>query len=169
MSKKRTSKRSQKFLVILARTLATIVIIGVMLVLIPLSLPRFFGYQTFDIISESMEPELPIGSLIFVKPMDPHEVKTGDIIAFYSNAKVVSHRVVENNTFESKFITKGDANETIDVTATEYIDFIGLVVKHVPVLGTLGSYFSTSSGKLLMCELIVCAMLLFSVSSKIKI
>lgn len=169
MNKKRKGKRFQRNLVILARILAVIVLIGVMLVLIPLSLPRFFGYQTFDVVSESMEPELPVGSLIIVKPLDPHDVKEGDVIAFYSNAEVVSHRVLENNTFENKFVTKGDANEQEDLVDPLYSELIGKVEYHIPIMGTLGSYFSTASGKLLLVELVVCSFLLFGVAANIKI
>ena len=169
MAKRSTRRRLQKSLVVFARITATITLIGVLLVLIPLSVPRFLGYQTFQVISPSMEPELPVGSLILVKPVDPHDVEEGEIIAFYSNGNVVSHRVVKNNSFENKFVTKGDANETEDLVDPLYTELIGVVTHHYPVFGSLGAYFSTGSGKLLLAELVICAALLYLVASKIKI
>ena len=162
-------KKLQKSLVITARVMAIIVICGVILVLIPLNLPRLLGYETYDVVSESMEPELPVGSLILVRSVDPLEVKEGDIIAFHSNDAVVSHRVVKNNTMEGKFKTKGDANEDVDLTDPLYTQLIGRVEHHYPYFGALGSYFSTVSGKLLLVELIVCAVMLLIVSDHIKV
>ena len=159
----------QKVLVIISKTLGSLVILGVILVLIPLSLPRLLGYETFDIISESMEPEIPVGSLVLVKRTDCDSLKKGEIIAFYHNGTVVCHRIVLNNYFEEKITTKGDANQNVDIEDVEYNEVIGVIKYHYPLLGTLGSYFSTASGKLLLAELIVCATLLFVVSDKVKL
>ena len=128
MAKKSTRRRLQKSLVVFARITATITMIGVLLVLIPLSVPRFLGYQTFEVISPSMEPS-----------------------------------------FENKFVTKGDANETEDLVDPLYTELIGVVTHHYPVVGSIGAYFSTGSGKLLLAELVICAALLYLVASKIKI
>ena len=166
---KSTKKKLQRFLVVVSRFLGTAVIIGVILVLIPLVLPRLQGYQTYDVVSGSMEPEIPIGSLILVKPIDPLEVKENDIIAFYSEATVVCHRVVYNNTFEGKYTTKGDANADVDLTETKYDQLIGIVEHHYPFLGMVGSYIDSASGKLLIGELIVIGLLLHIVSSRIRI
>ncbi len=167
--RKKRNKKLQRGLVVTARLLGSFVIIGVLLVLIPLSVPRLMGYQTYNVVSGSMEPEIPIGSLLLVKSIDPYEVKEDDVIAFYSNATVVSHRVVKNNTFDGKFITKGDANENEDLKDVDYTELIGIVEHHFPLLGAAGAYISTSSGKLLIVELIVCSILLFAVSDRINI
>ena len=169
MSKKNAKRKFEKFLVTFSRILASMTIIGVILVLIPLSIPRFLGYETYNVISGSMEPEIPVGSLILVKRTDPHDVQEGEIIAFYSNAVVVSHRVVKNNTFSNKFVTKGDANDDVDLTDPEYKDFIGTVVYHIPMFGAFGEYLSTPSGKLFLGELILVAGLMFVISDKIKV
>ena len=169
MNKKNMGKKQQKALVVFARILATISIIGVILALIPLSLPRFLGYETYNIVSGSMEPELPVGSMVLVKEADPYSIEEGDIIAFNSNATVVTHRVVYNNQFEKKFITKGDANADEDINPVQYNELIGIVDRHYPVMGAVGNYLTTGSGKLLILEILVCSMLLFVVSSQIKI
>jgi len=167
--RKQNKKKLQKFLVTFSRILASIVIITVVLVLIPLTFPRLLGYQTYNVVSGSMEPEIPVGSLLFVESIDPYDVKEDDIITFYSNATVVSHRVVRNNTFESKFTTKGDANEGVDINDVKYNELIGIVRYHLPLMGAVGAYISTWSGKLLIGEMIICAILLYAVSAKIKI
>lgn len=166
---KSTKKKLQRFLVGYSRFLGTAAIIGVILLLIPLSVPRLFGYQTYDVVSGSMEPEIPVGSMIFVKEIVPEDVVEGDIIAFYSNSNVVCHRVTYNNIYERKFNTKGDANPDEDLNDTTYDQLIGKVEHHVPTLGIIGSYIDSSSGKLLIGEVIVIAAMLHIVSSKIKL
>lgn len=169
MNKKKLNKKLQKLLVKISRILGSIVICIVVLLLIPLTFPRILKYETFNVVSGSMEPEISVGSLLMVKRVDPFEIKEGDIITFYSNAVVVSHRVIRNNTFERSFTTKGDANENEDLNDTSYNDYIGKVEAHIPLIGLIGSYISTASGKLLIVELLVCALLLFAVSDKVKI
>ena len=162
-------KKAQKILVIISRILGSLVIIGVIACLLPLSLPRLLGYETFNVVSASMEPELPVGSLIFVKQVDPFSLNEGDIITFYSNATVVSHRVTVNKQFERKLTTKGDANEGVDLNDVEYSQVIGIVKYHLPLWGSFGTYISSFSGKLFISELLICAMLLFVISGKIKL
>ena len=117
---KSTKQKLQRFLVGYSRFLGTAAIIGVILLLIPLSVPCLFGYQTYDVVSGSMEPEIPVGSMIFVKEIVPEDVVEGDIIAFYSNSNVVCHRVTYNNIYERKLNTKGDANPDEDLNDTTY-------------------------------------------------
>lgn len=162
-------KKLQKLLIYISRILGSLVIIGVIAVLLPLSLPRLLGYETYNIVSASMEPELPVGSLILVKPINPSDLEENDIIAFYSNATVVSHRVVANKKLEGKLVTKGDANADVDLNDVEYNEVIGLVSYHFPLIGLFGSYISSPSGKLFLMELVICAGLLFIVAGKIKV
>lgn len=169
MPNKSKGINKQKLLVQLSKTLGSLVIIGVVLVLIPLSLPRLFGFQIYNVISGSMEPEIPVGSLILVEYKDPKEIEPDEIITFYSNGTVVTHRVTENNHFAGLLKTKGDANEGNDLYDTPYKDVVGIVKYHFPLLGMLGEYFSTSSGKLLIVELIICSFLLHIVANKVKV
>ncbi|MBR4462019.1 MAG: signal peptidase I [Erysipelotrichaceae bacterium] len=164
-----TKKSSlQKSLIIFAKTIASLVIIGVILVLIPLSVPRLLGYETFNVISGSMEPELPVGSLLLVKKTSEAELSQGDIIAFYSNGTIVTHRVVSNNVYEQKLKTKGDANADEDIGDVAYSEVIGKVMHHYPYLGSLGEYFSSVSGKLSLAELLICAVLVYVVAGRIR-
>ena len=100
MNKKGNQK--QRFLVSLARILGTGALICTILLLIPLAVPQILGYETYNVVSGSMEPEIPVDSLILVKPVDPSTLEEGDIIAFYDENSIVCHRVVANNNFEQK-------------------------------------------------------------------
>lgn len=57
-------------------------IIAVLIVGLVSAVPKIMGYQTYDVLTGSMEPELPVGSLILVETVDPALLVEGDIITF---------------------------------------------------------------------------------------
>ena len=64
---------------------------------IPLTLPKAFGFQMYTVISGSMEPAIPTGSLVYVRYEEPDTIVKDDVIAFYSNnadGSIITHRVV---------------------------------------------------------------------------
>jgi len=70
------------------------------------------------VMSASMEPALPVHSMILVKEVDPEDVRVGDIITFDPPGPTprVTHRVVARERRDSRwyFRTKGDANPAPD-------------------------------------------------------
>jgi len=48
-------------------------------------IPSIFGIKAYIVTSGSMEPELPVGSLIYVKSTDKEILEIGDSITFYIN------------------------------------------------------------------------------------
>ena len=111
--------------------------------------PRLFGYKTFCVVSASMAPELPVGSLVYVASEDPFELKEGDIIAYDSNGVTVTHRVVSNDALNKELHTKGDANQIEDMRPVAYDSVTGRVVYHLPYLGYLGLYLDSLIGRIL--------------------
>ena len=51
-----------------------------------------------EVSGRSMEPTLPVDSLVYVEPADPAEIQPREIVAFWRDGTVVTHRVVENQT-----------------------------------------------------------------------
>ena len=165
---KGSQRQLNNIIAVLCRITGTGVIICTVLLLGILTIPRLFGYQMFNVVSGSMEPEISKGSLIFVENTDPLMLKEGDIIAFNRSENVVCHRVVDNNTFSAILTTKGDANEIEDPDTVNYADLIGIVKSHVPSLGGVGAYISTFSGKLLCVELLVVGIIFHLIAERIK-
>ena len=58
---------------------------------------RALGLTPYAVLSGSMEPTYHVGSLIYVKKVDPREVQVGDPITFVVNDDllVATHRVVD--------------------------------------------------------------------------
>ena len=55
------------------RTLGTLLLLLLVAACLPLTVPRLFGYQIYAVISGSMEPALPIGSLVYIQGVEPAE------------------------------------------------------------------------------------------------
>ncbi len=102
--------------------------------------------------SESMEPNLSAGDLVFWRPTTIDDVEEGDIIVFSSGTRegeLIIHRVVEvRETPEGReLITKGDANDETDQDRGEppvrEEDLLGQPVSfggwpfHIPRIGFL--------------------------------
>ena len=98
--------------------LGTLLLILLVLVCLPLTVPRFFGYHIYSVVSGSMEPAIPTGSLVYIHETPPEDVAEEEVIAFYGamdSASIITHRVVENRVLMGEFVTKGDANQTEDM------------------------------------------------------
>lgn len=140
-------KRGGKFIPALCNVVGTLILISVIVTCLPAVLPRALGYQVYNVVSGSMQPKIPIGSLILVKPVGPETIKEGDVIAFQSEESVITHRVVTNKVVEGKFTTKGDANAGEDMNDVPYAAVIGKVTFHCPLLGEMLWIYTSTAGK----------------------
>jgi len=113
---------------------------------------RIFGLEVFTVLSGSMEPEYPVGSLIYVQKVDYRELKSGDVITFMLDEKTVAtHRIVEvlpdeNDPSVLRFRTKGDANNIEDGTPIHYKNVLGSPVFMIPLLGYVANYIQNPPG-----------------------
>ena len=113
---------------------------------------RLIGLQVFTVLSGSMEPTYHVGSLIYVKDVDPFELESGDVITFMLDENTVAtHRIVEVVPDEEddsvvRFRTKGDANENVDGSLVHYKNVIGSPVFTIPYLGYAVSYIQNPPG-----------------------
>ena len=107
------------------------------------------------VMSGSMEPRLPVGGLVFVKPVDARAVAVGDIIAFAepktpdsSAPQLTTHRVVavDNGPTGLVFKTKGDANSTADALPVSASSVVGIADGAVPYLGYAAAFVRSPAG-----------------------
>ena len=94
------------------------------------------------------------GSLLYVKE-GAGGIQTGDASTFYRNGELVTHRVVEINTDEKPYTTKGDANQVNDVQPAAWAEVGGGPVFDNPVLGYPASFLGTSQGKFVFIVLLI--------------
>lgn len=149
------------------------------LLCLALAAPRLVGIKTYVVISGSMEPAIPVGSLVYSKDVEPSTLETGDVIVFYSSKDTqgggvkteiipITHRVVLNDTTVGEITTKGDANEQNDISKVTYNNVEGKVIFHIPHLGYIGSPLSSAMGKVAFVLIVLAGYLLTEVGSSIR-
>ncbi|MBQ6603395.1 MAG: signal peptidase I [Eubacterium sp.] len=164
----RSGRKGGGFVPALFHVLGIVLIVAVIAACIPLTVPKFFGYEIYSIVSGSMRPEYPVGTVVYVKDMEPAKVEEGDVIAFVRENSIVVHRVVQNRTVEARFITKGDANEINDIDPVPYDNMVGRVEKKFPVAGHFLSIFNTFVGKIYFLGVALIGVLFCALSSLLK-
>lgn len=152
----------------LCSTLGLLAIISVIVLLLPAFLPGLMGYEAYHVVSGSMEPAIPKGSLALVRPVSWREIKEGDVIAFGNRGEVITHRVVKIDLQESSFVTKGDANDEEDMSAIAFASLIGKVEKHVPMIGTFTAAVSGAEGKLSLLAVLFGGVLLRMLAGRMR-
>ena len=159
---KRTKKKKSP-VAAFCSALGTVLLTVLILACIPLTLPKALGFQMYTVISGSMEPAIPTGSLVYVRYEEPDTIVKDDVIAFYSNnadGSIITHRVVSNSPAMGQFITKGDANEEKDMNPIPYNNYIGKVKLSVPVVGGIAQAATGTAGKIAAASMIGLAVIL---------
>ncbi len=138
----------------------TVIVVAVVFFAALLIGVRLFGVQVYSVISGSMEPEYPVGCLIYVKEADPSEIKVGDVITFVlENETPATHRVIGIDEDNQKFYTKGDANDTEDAPV-HFNNLIGKPVFKIPYLGYVAYYIQHPPGMYIAIGIGACLLLL---------
>lgn len=117
---------------------------------LPLALPRAFGYQPYTVVTGSMAPEIPVGSLVYIENRSPEGIAVDEVAAFYKNGDpgdIIIHRVMANDKASGQLTTKGDANPEADADPVRYSECIGTVAKSFPKLGTVADALTSKAGK----------------------
>ena len=139
----------EKAFKIVGKTISTTMIVVVALLAVLLVGVRLVGFTPYTVLSGSMEPTFHVGSVVYVKKVDPATLKVGDPITFYLTGNVVAtHRIIEVHgagTPDLGFRTQGDANETVD-GITPAASVIGKATFSVPYLGYISNYLKNPVG-----------------------
>jgi len=138
--------KSVKMVKVVLATLWWGAVIGLAMLLISIigaklkgEVPRFFGYSVMQIVSGSMEDDIPTGTYILIKRVDASEIRENDVICFYSDDNLIqgypnTHRVVEppiRGEPGLEFVKKGDANPINDGVTAKEEKLIGRYVRNL--------------------------------------
>ena len=146
-------------------------ILVVVLACLSLIIPKIAGYSGYVVVSGSMEPTIPVGSIVYSKPSDPALMRAGDVIVFVDESRgptPITHRIMTNNPMTGVITTKGDANENEDVNPVTYENVIGRVEAYVPRIGFTAAMFSTLLGKIIAIFLLLEGWLLIEIGRRLK-
>jgi signal peptidase I len=117
-------------------------LLGLLLMLagLVIGVPLVAGATPMTILTGSMEPTYPPGTLIIVKPIATEDIAIGDPITYQLESgkpEVVTHRVVSiaNANGNLSFITQGDNNPSPDANPVLPVQIRGTVWYSVPLIG----------------------------------
>lgn len=146
--------------------------IVVILIVLPFTVPKIFGYKVFGILTESMEPEYPAGCAVFVKNVEFEDIKVGDPITYHMGTDTeytATHRVLEINKKDQKLITKGDANSSEDIAPVSYGQVIGKVAFYLPFIGTISLFLHSQAGVFICGFIFLLSIFLWIIADRIKL
>lgn len=149
------------------RSITTVLVCIAVLFSFFVSIIRVFGFRVYGVLSGSMEPAYPTGSLIYVRNVNPDDLRIGDAITFSLSPNVIAtHRIVgiipdENNPAFRRFQTKGDANRSVDTALVNPSNIIGKVAFSLPYLGKMADYIQKPPG--IYVAILISAVLIFLV------
>ena len=131
------------------RTLAVAVIVvaGAALVL-GVIVPRAAGATPYVVLTDSMEPSYPVGTLVVSRPVEPEQIRTGSVITYQLRSgqeQLVTHRVVGIGMTvggERTYVTQGDSNDVPDAQPVRDVQVRGATWYRVPYLGHVAGVFT---------------------------
>lgn len=112
--------------------------------------PRLGDAAPYVVLTGSMRPTMPPGTLVAVRRVDPAALGAGDVITFMpreNDPSVVTHRIVGTGfsvTGEPVFRSKGDANDAVDPAPVRDIQIVGERWYSVPYIGYVTNLLSGS-------------------------
>jgi signal peptidase I len=116
-----------------------VIIVSVSFVLITAQ----YGWEFDAVLSGSMEPNISVGGLVVIKPINAQHVNVGDVISFKLPGidTPICHRVIDKQDTVNglMFRTKGDANEEADQDLVPAASVKGKEVFYLPYIGRLAS------------------------------
>lgn len=147
---------------------STVVVCAVVILAVLLAGARLVGLQVYTVLSGSMEPNYHVGSIIYVKKVEPSDLQVGDAISFMLNENTVAtHRIVEivpddEDPTVLRFRTKGDNNSIEDSSLVHCKNVLGRVVGTIPYLGYVSDFVQNPPGTyFLVAAVAIMALLVF--------
>lgn len=147
------------------RKIIDIIITSVMVVVIIFAVliagVRLIGLQPYTVISGSMSPKYPVGSMIYVKHTTASELKVGDPITYtLESGTVVTHRIFEilpdeDNPTVVRYRVKGDANDDVDGEPVHIKNVIGKPVFCIPLVGYVAYFVQHPPGSYILIILLI--------------
>lgn len=132
-------------------------------------LPRTTDAVSLTVLTGSMSPSIPAGSIVLVRPVEPTTLRVGDIATYQATpgkAEYITHRIVKINTDTkpATFTFKGDANRGADLSRVPATAIRGKVWFHVPYLGTVRNEIT---GRSIVLPVVIGALLAYALAQVI--
>lgn len=132
-----------------------IVLAATAAIVVAVLVPRLIGATPYTILTGSMSPAMPPGTLVVTKPVGHRSIGVGDVITYQLHSgkpAVVTHRVRQVRIDAGghySFITQGDANPVADAKPVRPVQVRGERAYYVPYLGYAELFLSGKQRSLL--------------------
>ena len=158
MSGRRAARPAEKSLVhylgvaVSAAVLALVAGLAALVIVVPL----VAGGTALTVLTSSMEPKYPAGTLIVTKPTPVDEIRVGDVLTYQirsGSPAVISHRVITRSISTdgtTSFITQGDNNSDPDSEPVRAVQAKGTLWYAIPLLGWVNNAISGESRGILV-------------------
>lgn len=124
--------------------------------LVALIVPRLAGATPYVVLTGSMQPKMPPGTLVVARPVDPMSIAPGDVVTYQirsGDPQVVTHRVITQGIdLEGRphWRTQGDANTASDEGWVQPEQVRGRRWYFVPYIGYVTSFVTDRQRESLM-------------------
>ncbi|MBY4129699.1 signal peptidase I [Rhodococcus fascians] len=139
----------------------TLLAVMVLILLATVVVPRVTGSTPYTVLTQSMKPTYPPGSLIVVRPVEPSELAIGTPITYQIRSgepEVVTHRIVatrQSGRGELTFITRGDNNGADDENPVQVGQIRGEVWYSVPYMGYVNNWLNGEQRKITVAVIVI--------------
>jgi signal peptidase len=128
-----------------------IIMAAMVLVALAIVIPNAYGVKTLAVLSNSMEPNIKKGSMVFVTPTKTAEIAIGDFISYtVSVEKLMTSRVTQIDIINKHFTVNDDLGGDSEAMPVPFDSVIGVVKLSMPIMGYLLGYVLTSQGKIVV-------------------
>jgi signal peptidase len=123
-------------------------------------------YQHYVIVTDSMEPTLNVGDVVFIdRAIDFDEIKVNDILAFeteVSNNEITVIHYVDSIDLESETLrTRPEGTDEIDDWTVTPEDVNGVYLAHIPRLGRFLLFAQSTIGRIVIIVDVIIIYLVF--------
>jgi signal peptidase len=120
-----------------------------------ITLPYLSGGRALTVLSGSMAPAFQAGDVVVVDQIRSVDARVGDVVSFRDpddDARLVTHRVrrIERSGTRVLFVTKGDANTSVERWEISEDGTMGRVTYRVPKIGYALYWFRGPLGRLIL-------------------
>jgi len=135
-----------------AAVLALVVALAALVIVVP----AVTGGSALTVLTSSMAPAYPPGTLIVTRPTSVDDIRVGDVLTYQIESgkpAVISHRVTTRSIStdgDTTFVTKGDNNAVADPDAVQAAQVKGTLWYAIPMLGWVNNALSGESRGILV-------------------
>ncbi|MFT3970350.1 MAG: signal peptidase I [Micropruina sp.] len=147
--------------------MAALLVLSLGIGLVAIVVPAVTGSVALTVRTSSMEPALPPGTLIVVRPTELADLVPGKVLTYQLKSgepTLVTHRITQRMLRADGspvFITKGDANAQPDLVPVQPVQVKGTVWYAIPYLGWVAALL-TGETRTIVVSVLVGGLLLYA-------